>query len=766
MSSVFNLHHLFTESTSYNVLVNPVGNEEYMNTVIESLEEFNSSIHSSLQALYESLENADTREEENSIFCRYFDQVDKEINKTIEKIQQMVSRFIINVENIVDVNKDILNNTDIISNCNPFVYTYTKYKRINDSNFPAMNPIEIFNKEFDYIGQLLQDLGPSASNQTKLKMIATVYNKLNNTKSDIDRKCIESILGSSEDVENITKLPKKLYEIYKDEVEDKTVDKGLLYSLKLSLENYSNIINSCTYSANTLINQLSEISDKIREIICGNEKNKLKIESSTDGIRNTEYKLDTYSMNQVDLFLKAKISQVVEMINIYYITLSIKLDCTMDYFKQCRDVLAKAELSCDDHIPSDASQDAEDDVEDYEGGEEEEAPESEEIPEPEEEPSEPEEDVEENDDDSDDSDDDDSNDEDEEDSSDDDSDDEEVKEEEVPEPEIEEPEDKEPVNDVDDSVKEFEEAVRIFNHDLFTMFTIAEQYSISKELAKYVHEAEGDNKEDAPEDKGDNKEDKESTTVGKSSDDDKKTKTSLWRKIVEALSKLWDKFASVFKNKVEVRIKWLNENKRYISKEVTPHVNDSGEPVMRDINTEGFKDIQIPDFNADSMKDIADEEAFIKKFFPKVTMGEGVSFKDAVMNMVINEKGEGIKNTKDIKMESLFNWCTKEYMEIMKNIESMNKTIEEALKKAEAEYSKETAQESAVESISDRYFAEFGIEQSKDDKENKTASASKKFDMYFKLCSQMITAKESLMNKVFNEYYGILKWHISKKSEK
>src|SRR5699024_7655097 len=102
----------------------------------------------------------------------------------------------------------------------------------------------------------------------------------------------------------------------------------------------------------------------VKRIICGNDKNTYTVETDTDGIRNTSYKMDTYSMNQLDIFLKTKLNQVVQMCNIYYIAIAIKLDATMDYFKQCKNILTFAMANCKDDIPSDAAQDAQEDVDD------------------------------------------------------------------------------------------------------------------------------------------------------------------------------------------------------------------------------------------------------------------------------------------------------------------------------------------------------------------------------------------------------------------
>lgn len=728
MSNLFNLSELFTESTSYNVLANPVSGERYINTAIRELEKFNTSVNESTISLYKCISEAETKEKENSVFCNYFEEIDKAIQDMINKIQSTHSRFIINIDNMVDANKDIINNTDLIMNCKPFVYHFVKYQNINNSNFPKMNPLEVFNNEFDFIGQLMQEIGPTASNQAKLKVIATVYNKLNTSSVDITKKCIENMIGTVEDF-CPSKFPEKLFGMFREGEEDRPIDKGLLYNMKISFDNYQKITSSCEDSVNTLVSQLETISEKIRSIIVGNSNNKLKIETPTDGIKNTEYKLDTYSMNQVDLFLKTKINQVTQMMNIYYIALAIKLDSTLEYFKQCKNILNAAELSCKEISP-------EVDPVPVEEPTEPEIP-SDDVPE--------EVDIPEDDTESDDA----SN---------------EPTEPEIPiEEDPEKPEDDTPVNNIDSSIDELDECLKLFDIDIHNITMVQEYHEMMGILSNIIMEAE----ETGLSNKTNNGE-------GKGIENAKDKAVSVWQRVVNKLLELWEKFKSVFKEKISNEIEFLKDNKKYMSMPPDEHTNASGNPIMRDIKLDKLSLVDIPEYNLASLESIETEEDFVKKYF-KFDLNKDKGIRESVFDFIVNpDEKVGIMNTKDLNMMNLWDWCVNEYPKINDDIARMNTVIENAKKQAEKDKAsalKESDNSLSLDKTLEMYFTEAientpadkANEKNNDTKEKSVSGDNKKIDMYFRLCAQVVTAKMTLVQRIFTETNSILKWHISRK---
>ena len=54
-----------------------------------------------------------------------------------------------------------------------------------NSDIPQMNPYKIFERDFNFIGQLMQDLPVTSSNKDKLEIVSTVYKNFKNLRIQI-----------------------------------------------------------------------------------------------------------------------------------------------------------------------------------------------------------------------------------------------------------------------------------------------------------------------------------------------------------------------------------------------------------------------------------------------------------------------------------------------------------------------------------------------------------------------------------------------------
>ena len=68
----------------------------------------------------------------------------------------------------------------------------------------------------------------------------------------------------------------------------------------------------------------------------------MAINSDYDKVGTGNITVSTEVMNQIDLFVKKKAEQIIEMCNIHSLAFSYKLDAIKDCYKQDKDVLYKA----------------------------------------------------------------------------------------------------------------------------------------------------------------------------------------------------------------------------------------------------------------------------------------------------------------------------------------------------------------------------------------------------------------------------------------
>ena len=773
MSKLFNISNMFSENAKFSSFAseNPV-NACYFENTLSILETFNSDFNKLNKDLYVRLNEAEEKAQENDILCDYFKQVEALIQDFINKANEQTSRFVITIDNIVDANQGLVSSKELISNFKPFTYRYYKFKNISNPNFPQMNPLTVYKKEFDFIGQLLQDLGPASSNLQKLQAIAIVYNKLHEVgdSKSFAKKCIKDIVDCDSD-DCMESFAKDLYEEFKDDdPEDVVISKSVMYDIKLSLANYKTLENAGVATAENLIKQFSEIAEDIKTIICGNDKNTLKIDTKTDGIKNTTYKLDTYGMNQVDLFLKAKINQIATMVNIYAIALSIKLDAISDYFDQCKDILAAAEMaSVSDHedIDDGASGDSDDTI--ASTGDEEEPVEDGGEDEPETD------DDEESEDDSDDDDEENSEDKD---SNDDDESEDEPESEEEPEEETpaesEEEVEPEPVDqdeeDLKDAEAQTEAMIRQYQYEYYLLNTVYENVSLLESIIDIVDEAEGDDNAGGDNAGGGDAGNTAATqTIGKAKDLVNKANTPIWKTLVNKMAELWNKFKTNVTTMYNQKIKYLDDNKKYFAMKQIDF-SPENHKLMPKYRPENLQKIKLPDLNYDSLVKggkLRDESTFFETF--GIPRKDGISINQAVKNYIAPEdEYYQNMNDADLKPDKLYAWC-KAFPKLIDEIQKMTNVIEAGRRNADNVAKKVTGESASLKpdakTIAMSYFSE-AINTKADENDpknnNDNQNVTNNLKVYFKVCGDVLTGCMTCAQKIFNDYYSLLKFHIKK----
>ena len=775
MSNIFNLSNIFTESSFPIALRNVTSGEVYRLSVLNVLNGLNESYNHSTAKLYKAINEAETKEEENTIFNQYFIEIEKSFGSVIKQLDEMQSRFVINVDNIVDANMDILNNTSLMSECKPFHFTFRKFKNINNADFPRVNPIGLYRKEFDFIGQLLQDLGPAASNQSKLQVIATVYNNLNKGKDiDLTRKCIADILGEDEDDDDcdISEFPKELYEKFQEEnTEDKVIDKALLFNLQLSMKNYKSVVAATLATGDSLMKQLIEIKEDLKSFITNGDKNTYSVNTPTDGIRNTSYKLDTYTMNQLDLFMKTKINQLIQMANIYRIAFSVKLDATIQYYNQCKEILRMADMQCagvpdskeDDTVDGGDISDDDNEPEIPEGGEDPDEP----ANEPDEDPVDPTPNGDEG---------------------------ESGEDPEVPddgegsgtpEPKAEGSDDSfemEPgpdMNDLDAELAKFEEQCILYEYQLFALNNQYQRLSMIQEAQQYVTEFDAGKIDGAVKGKG--------TGIGGTL----KAVAGKIKQIIEKLKQLIQGFMDKVLAPSGLKLKRLAEQEEFINTKRIDHVREDGGAIMPKIYTDQLKKFELPNMPAKGSAQFNEltntSEYFKKAFSPRAIVHNGgekadIKIKESVIQSVIESiEVDGIKNTNELDPMALYNWCRNDYNNAFNDVEKQLKSIMQEASKTEkdAESESPTPQNASAIMMARSYFNE--KEETNTDSENKDQSKDQSdsgndssvkvtdagsengasYTVYFDVCSKVLQGRAVAVQRVFNEYTAYLLWHIN-----
>lgn len=346
MSNLFNFTRILTENCSPE-LVNTFNKQTFLSSGLNVLREADSDILDITRCLYISVLEADSKPEENKKFAEFFKEYKKAITNYILKAQELASQFTINVENFADANKDILDIPDNANIMDTQTYKGVQYDNLLNDDVPEIEPYKIFKKEFAFIGKLFQDLGPIGTEEEKAQIIATVCNNLSSEISDgwLD-KCIEKLTGCEKCTRD--SFAKTIYgRFVKNPSCDMEVDIGCVKQAKLDIMNYINYINVINKSVTEFCDGLEKVADEVGSMFFRNQDNKLPIKTDEDGVEDKTYRMNSYSFNQMNIFISTKISQINEICNLYLIAISIKMDCIIKYLLQCKDIINTAAAGVD-----------------------------------------------------------------------------------------------------------------------------------------------------------------------------------------------------------------------------------------------------------------------------------------------------------------------------------------------------------------------------------------------------------------------------------
>ena len=433
-------------------------------------------------------------------------------------------------------------------------------------------------------------------------------------------------------------------------------------------------------------------------------------------------------------FVQDKIQQIVDVFNKYILALTIKMDCIIGYITQSSDIITSFAYM-NGETPTPEKEYDDDEVDNFEDG-----PEDDDI------------------------------------GTDDFGDD--LTEEEGDtntdddflEPESDDDADEIP-EDIEETAPEFEsyddpeiqEAVKNYYIELHELSCEFNRISLIEHAAMIILEEE--EKKDSSDDKPSEPLKNAKETVGKAAE----VKESIWKRVIKSTVNLWNKFKDNIVKNYSGKVDHLKENEKFIMTKPLDHKID-----MPKIDHKKIESIKVPDLNYDGMKaDLESEAKFMasqSELKPFAPSGEGESINSKVMDFVISPK-EKITNSKDIAPSVIYNEYCKDFVKILDSLKDITKTIEDGERKAN-QIAKNIHSESAEFSIENYFVNEFkdegndkGGASKAEGKETSVANTTNHLKVYFSTCGKVLAAKMTVSQKVFNEYYAYLMWHIKKKKE-
>ena len=589
MSNLFSLQNIMNESalTARSLIKTPIV-ETYLDSSIMVLKELYDGMDKIKTGLYSSLLESSTRKQENEKFAEYFKQYKQLISKFQRDMNELVSRFSINVDTFVDANKALIKDMeDTDLNNAPMIKVY-KYENLSNSDIPHVDVYKAFKHEFKFIAQMMQDLGSAITDdEVKAKVLATVCNNLSKDISDgWLEKCMEKIIDCDDcSKDNFASL------VYKKFIpgvkEDVSVTAGEVQQARLSLMNASSYVADIEKAAEKFNVGLDKVASEIGAMFFRNQDKEMHIKTDVEGLADRNYHLTDYSFNQFNIFMATKCTQITEICNLYLIALGIKSDCIFKYLQQCKDIIEAAYHGVDntpntDNDPGEDNNmdDIDDDIQDdsTDGFE---APDMDGI---------------------------------------------ENKDlDDAPTPSEEDGESREPVQDdsVDEVEQEMEESAYLFEAITFAADRLISEQYISESIQCLIE-----------------------ADLEKLNNASKNAKSSFIESFVQQIFNLINKFKKVFADGLTGRIDRIKKYQNSIKGVEIP--NNWKQDF---IDTDKLTKIDIRDFNYTSDKDkLVDEQTYINAFWKDYLTDEDKSIKDRMLNklMTVDTPYTGTQRDKGI----------------------------------------------------------------------------------------------------------------------
>lgn len=747
MSELFSM--IKESSFPTEMFANSYSNEQYVETSIDLLESVNISLEQETMSLYTRIAEAEDVKTENEAIKAFISSIQSQLTKLAMNLNASTSRFAIAVNNLCDSAKqDIANNSATVDSSYKYTDKICKFDltKLNSPSVPKMNPYSLFEKEFNFVAQLMQELPVSASNKEKLNVVATVYDKFSKVLANsLTKDLMDEIFGG--DVKSEDSFSKEVSKLFKEgDCEEREIDIEDYRRAVDCINNSDDFVSSISEMNQKLINDLNHIVSTLGDILYGAEKGKFKVDTKEDGIRNTIYSVDIYTSNKIIWLVQDKVRQIIDIYNKYILALSIKMECILSCIKQSTDIVnsfiyiaryvenrkQKEDNSSDDDLDD---LDSGDDIgSDSDLGEDDTGKEI----------------TEDNNDDLDEGDDTES------DSGNDliSNDNNETPDTEGdPEPDFSGGEDTE----LKEAMIEFAVSVH--------------EYTMAMHRANIYEHAAMLVLEDGPAGSGDGGGESQASkmaseklaNVKNMSDKANEAKASLWKNIANSIKKVLNQFKEAFINRYDQKVKYLDQNTSLIAKEKINH-----EITMPVITHENIDKIDIPDLNYEKMKEhLKSRDAFIAEYFKQFSpKADGQSLVGNIKNSVIDPEKKW-NNANQLNPNELYTYC-KGYPKLADSISAMSKIIEAGEAKAN-NISKQIKESTTdIDSLLLTYFNEFNAP--KDDKSQDATGekvegkvnqdAANLLRVYFSVCGNVIVAKMNVAQKVFDEYFAYLNWHI------
>ena len=349
---VFDFKNLIVENAinTNNVLVNSSIEESYFTDTLRFLTESTRELNNYKKELYVNiLESGEDYEIITESFSDFFTKAKEIIIKFLKYIKSLFDRFITSLHKFVNSEKHLIKNKDKFKKFNiNHEFDFEGYIFTFNDNIPSIEAEAAFKKDFVELDfdEILKEQDPKKvvdiinSQHSKLK------DELNNDRYNVFRQEVimaDSPIYSEDFIQELSAV----YRNGAYSKEDITIDQTEVLKSLSRIENYKNFETSIKKTKDKIEREYDKVKKSIENMVKRNKDadvNKLlsiEINGEYDGY-SAPVQVSSEALAKIDLFLKTKVSEVLELSNIHALAFSYKLDAVHECYRQDKQILYRA----------------------------------------------------------------------------------------------------------------------------------------------------------------------------------------------------------------------------------------------------------------------------------------------------------------------------------------------------------------------------------------------------------------------------------------
>lgn len=348
---IFDLKNIADTKTEQNVLLSSGIEESYTNSVLLYLSESKRELRDYTKSLYEGiLESGEDYGVITESFSDFFTKVKELIAKFLKYIKSLFDRF------ITSLNKFIRSEKYLIKHKAEFTkfgasheFDFNGYEFSFSDHIPSIEVEAEFNKDFVELDfdDILQDSDSSKIVAKISAQHAKLVNSLKNGRYDEFR---QQVISADTDIDS-SDFANELFRTYRsgeNEKDEITINSSRVLESLGRIQTSKSIETSIKKTKDKIDREYTNVQKSIQNMIYRNKDNDVnkllavEIKGDYNGTGSTPIQLSSEAMSKIDLFIKAKVGEVMELSTIHALAFSYKLDAISDCYKQDKDILYRA----------------------------------------------------------------------------------------------------------------------------------------------------------------------------------------------------------------------------------------------------------------------------------------------------------------------------------------------------------------------------------------------------------------------------------------